>query len=162
MVGVFYLQASGARGGFDKVAKLDSPSGELAILSKAESPEARSAFKVGRFTYVDGRMVCLFRLDLELWVRVGDFVIRVDDEVRATWDVEGPRPSGPLRGRFRVERAGTTVLDFEHEPFQDRKIIPGDDTPFVDEEDYDFMLLISRVLGEPRRRAAFYLKASQL
>ena len=61
-----------------------------------------------------------------------------------------------FRGTFRVEKAGKVVLSFEHRPFQARRIFVGDMTPFVTEEDYDFMLLVWRVLEDPGRRAAFY------
>lgn len=47
-------------------------------------------------------------------------------------------------------------MSFEHLPFRDMTIFVGDLTPFVTEEDYDFMLFVSRVLEEPGRRERFF------
>ena len=171
MTAVFYLQCSRE---FDKVAKLDSLAGAPEILSKAGSEEARSATRVGWYSHVDGRLVCLCRLDGVPWLRIDDFVIPVDDDVHVFWDLlplprrEGHQaPSRPLkpgkvtvnpaaRAVFRVEKAGEVILSFEHLPFQDMTIFVGDPTPFVTEEDYDFMLFISRVLEDPGRRDRFF------
>jgi hypothetical protein len=171
MAGAFYLQCSRE---FDKVAKLDALAGAPEILSKTGSEEAKSATRVGWYSHVDGRLVCLCRLDGVPWLRVDGFVIPVDDDVHVFWDLSPlPRREGhqaasrPLkpgkvtvnpaaRAVFRVEKARKVVLAFEHLPFQDRTIFVGDMTPFVTEEDYDFMLFISRVLEDPGRRARFF------
>jgi hypothetical protein len=175
MTEAFYLQCSRE---FDKVAKLGSLAGDPEILSKKGSEEARSATRVGWYSHVDGRLVCLCRLDGVPWLRIKDFVIRVDDDVHVFWDLTAPpRQQGPqatsrtlkpgkvtvspsVRATFRVEKAGQVILSFEHRPFQDMTIFVGDLTPFVTEEDYDFMLLISRVLEEPGRRASFFAPRS--
>jgi hypothetical protein len=167
----FYLQR---RNAFDDVAKLDSITGDPQILSKAATEEAKSATKVGWYCHVDERLVILCRLDGIPWLRIDDFAIPVDDDVHVFWDLAGlPRQEGPrrdwrdlepgevavnpaARAVFRVEKAGEVILSFEHRPFQARKIFVGDNTPFVDEEDYDFMLFVWRVLENPGRRAAFY------
>ena len=171
MTAAFYLQCYNA---FDEVVKLDSITGEPEFLSKAASEEAKSAARVGHYCHVDGRLVCLCRLDGVPWLRVDDFAIPVEDDVHAFWDLVGlPRHEGPVRdcddfeprevtvnpavrAVFRVEKAGEVILFFEHRPFQARNIIVGDMTPFVTEEDYDFMLYVQRVLENLRRRAAFY------
>jgi hypothetical protein len=167
----FYLQCNNE---FDKVAKLGSITADVEILSKAATEEAKSATMVGWYCRVDDRLVILCRLDGVPWLRIDDFAIPVDDDVHVFWDLAGlPRREGPqrdwrdmepgevtvnpaARAVFRVEKAGKVILSFEHRPFQARKIIVGDMTPFVTEEDYDFMLFTWRVLEDPGRRARFY------
>jgi len=171
MPAVFYLRYNREA---DKVARLTSITGDLEILSKRGSEEAKAAKIVGWYSYADERLVCLCRLDGVPWLRVDDFAIPVEDDVHAFWDLVGlPRHEGPVRdcddfeprevtvnpavrAVFRVEKAGEVILFFEHRPFQARNIIVGDMTPFVTEEDYDFMLYVQRVLENLRRRAAFY------
>lgn len=149
---MFYLQREHK---FDHVAKLTSPDGLLEILSKKESDEAKSAQKTGLFAYVDEHLVCLFRLDGTLWFRFDDRLIAVTDDLTAQWDLfKGP--DGRFRGSFRIEQSGKPLFSFEHLAFQGRKIIPGDATPFVTEEDYDFMLFITNVFQEPGRRHRFF------
>ena len=171
MAAAFYLQCNNE---FDKVAKLGSITGDPEILSKAATEEAKSATKVGWYSHVDGRLVILCRLDGDPWLRIDDFAIQVDDDVHVFWNLAGlPRHEGPrrdwrdlkpgrvtvnpaARGVFRVEKAGNVLLSFEYPPFREREIFVGDLTPFVTEEDYDFMLFIWRVLEDPGRRARFY------
>lgn len=113
---------------FDAVARLSAPDARIEILAKSQSDEARSAAKTGFFATVDGRTVCLFRADGVLWLRIDERLLAVDDDVTAQWDL------------LRNERGA----------------IPGDMTPFVDEEDYDYLLLVSRVLGDRGRREGFF------
>jgi hypothetical protein len=171
MPAVFYLRYNREA---DKVARLTSIKGDLEILSKKGSEEAQAAKIVGWYSYADERLVCLCRLDGVPWLRIDDLAIPVDDDVHVFWDLVGrpPRQEGPkrdwrdikpgrvtvhpaIRGTFRVERAGKVVLAFEYRPFQEMAILAGDTTPFINEEDYDFMLFISRVLEEPGRRDRF-------
>jgi hypothetical protein len=167
----FYLQCNNE---FDKVAKLGSITADVEILSKAGTEEARSATKVGWYSRVDGRLVCLCRLDGVPWLRIDDFAIPMEDEVHVFWDLAGlPRHEGPItpsrpwkpgrvtvnpaaRGFFRVEKAGKVLLSFEYPPFREREIFVGDMTPYLTEEDYDSMLFVWRVLEDPGRRARFY------
>jgi hypothetical protein len=148
---MFYLQREHK---FDHVARMSAPDGPLEILSKKESDEAKGAQKTGLFMVVDDHLVCLFRLDGTLWFRFDDRLIAITEAMHASWDLfEKDRQ---LRGRFRLRRNDETLLDFEHAAFCGRTIIPGDDTPFVTEEDYDFMLFITNVLQEPGRRQRFF------
>jgi hypothetical protein len=167
MPAVFYLRYNRDA---DKVARLTSITGGLKILSKKASEEAKVAEIVGWHSYADERLVCLCRLDGVLWLRIDDFAIPVNDDVHVFWDLVGPpgqsvlHATGPpqnpgkatvnpaFKGTFRVEKAGRVLLSFEYLPFQEMTIIAGDMTPFITEEDYDVMLLVSRVLEEPGRR----------
>jgi hypothetical protein len=152
--GFFYLQHADL---FDQVAKLASPTGIPEVLSKARSPEARSAPLAGRFAWIDGRLVCLFRLGGALWLRIAGQVVAVDGGVSAHWDLVSARPAAkPLRATFRLERNGSVLAAFEYPPFEGRRIVPGDPTPFVDEEDYDFMILVWRVIQDPGRRQRYF------
>ena len=60
-----------------------------------------------------------------------------------------------FRGTFRIEKSGEVLLSFDYRPFQEMTIFVGDLTPGITEEDYDFMLFVSRVLEEPGRRDRF-------
>lgn len=151
---MFYLQSKGKAG---EAARLDSASGALEIVSVAQVPEAKSAPKFGSYDYVDRHVVGLFRQDGALWLRVDDVPVRIDDDVRARWELKRP-PAGERRAVFQLERAGEIVLSLEYRPFGNRKLIPGDMTPFVDEEEYDFMIFVLSVLDNSERRAAIYQK----
>lgn len=170
MSAVFYLRYNRDA---DKVARLTSITGDLEVLSKAASEEAKAAKIVGWYSYADERLVCLCRLDGVPWLRIDDFAIPVDDDVHVFWDLVGPQgqpvlhATGPplnpgkatvnpaFRGIFRVEKAGDVLLSFEYLPFQEMKIFVGDMTPFITEEDYDFMLFVERVLEQSGRRDRF-------
>jgi hypothetical protein len=152
---MFYLQCEGR---FDAVAKLAAVDADPEILSKARSEEARTARPAGKYAQVDGRLVCLFRRDGALWLRVDAVLTRIDDDVHALWSL-GRAADGSPRAAFRLERAGESVLSFDYRPFGGMKIIPGDPTPFVTEEDYDFLLLVSRVVEDAGRRARFFADA---
>lgn len=170
MPAVFYLRYNRDA---DKVARLTSMTGGLEVLSRAASEEARAAKIVGWYSYADERLVCLCRLDGVPWLRIDDLAIPVDDDVHVFWDLVGPPGQSVLhvtghppnsgkatvnpafKGTFRVEKAGEILLSFEYLPFQEKTILVGDTTPFVTEEDYDFMLFVERVIEEPGRRDRF-------
>src|ERR1700688_70471 len=137
MPAVFYLRYNREA---DKVARLTSITGDLEILSKRGSEEAKAAKIVGWYSYADERLVCLCRLDGVPWLRVDDFAIPVDDDVHVFWDLVGPRQeaglhAGPppkpwkatvnpaFRGTLRVEKAQKVIFSFDYFPFQEMAIL---------------------------------------
>ncbi len=157
----FYLQRSGL-GVFDKVARLRSPTGNLEHLSKEASPEARSAPKVGSFSDIDGHLVCLFRLEGALWLRIDDLLVRADEDVHAGWE-QWKLPNGRLRAMFRLTKAGEELYSLEYPPFGAWRLGPDDPPPYISEEedkdydeDCDYLFFVTNVLEEPGRRHRFF------
>jgi hypothetical protein len=160
----FYLQKNGV-GVYDKVGRLCSPTGSLEILSKSASAEARSALKVGMFhDDVAGHLVCLFRLEGVLWLRIDDLLVPVDDDVHVHWE-KWQLPSGWLRGRFRVTKADEEVYSLEYTPLGGWLWDPDGPPPHISEEvdedydeDSDFFLFVTNVLEKPGRRHGLFSK----
>ncbi len=134
---------------FDQLAELDPDTGTYRFLSRKEQPELATTQSCGGYSLIDGTMVSLYRVDGVLYFRVGDQNFKLTDDVTSKltrevnkqvfWLLEG----GPL-------------FKFEYVPTDQDIPLSMDPTPFVEEEDFDFLLFVHNVLAEPGRRHRVY------
>ena len=134
---------------FDAIGQLNVQTGEWHEYSKSRDHIIKPGCK-GFFDLVDGKRVCFFRLDGLLRLRTQDHSFNIGPEVTSSWELMDHR------ALFRLAHGSTTIFELEYTAFQSMKKIPGDPTPFVDEEDGDFFLFIHRVLEDAERRARIY------
>jgi hypothetical protein len=136
---------------FDCIGQLDLSTGAWHEYSKSAHPEIAAKPWTGVFEVIDKKRLCLFRWDRTLTMWAQGRIFAITDDVTSSWDLIGVG-----RAVFRLEKNSKTTFELEFAPFQSRKPIPGDETPFVDEEDYDFLIFVHHVLSDPARRARIY------
>jgi hypothetical protein len=100
---------------------------------------------VGSFTELAGLFVALYVQDGTLQLRMGEEIYPLDDE--AVVAVEGELSSRELT----VSRHGKEVAKHQY-AVDESQIIEGDETAFVDEEDYDFGMWLANVSKNPERK----------
>ena len=115
----------------------------------------------GRFSFIEGALVAFYRDNGVLKLRVENEEHVIDDLTSSQLDEKRDTLNSliPLKLRglggsqnksFSLIHDGVSVLTLAYS-FSAAKIA-FDPTPFIDEEDSDFMLFIHRVLHDPERR----------
>lgn len=133
-------------------AKLNLATGELKNLSLLEAFRARKLPICGVYAVIEGSNVCLYRFDNKLCLRVGkqQFDISEHTRVRLTHVKQQQQ-------RFQLMHGDAIVLDM----ISSRPIIDPplsvDSTPFVEKEDFDFMLFITNVISDIGRRHRVFI-----
>ena len=140
-------------------AYLDLETRRLRITLYVNANAAGAPPCVGNYSVVRRALFALYRIDDELWLRVDDDEYRVTSEMRATL-VEGPEPANWVPGFLRRRRAVFTLVDGTTRIIQlwnrrppAQTILPA---MYYDEEDEDFLLFLTNVLGQPGRRELVY------
>jgi len=149
-----YLQS---RDTYADVAQMDLASGAATMLSKNQDQAARDAAKTGFFASIDDKMVSLFRHDDQLYLQHDTELYPIESSVSASWELS-KGADGKRTAVFVLQKGGSVLLKMEYPPFQQREPIAGDDTAGVDEEDYDFMIFVTAVLSDDKRRANTFAK----
>lgn len=133
---------------FDQLAELD-PNGTYLFLSRKQHPELTGS-PSGGYSMVDGTMVSLYRMDGGLYFRVGEQEFQLTDDVTSTLTREDNKQV------FRLVQDGSPLLIFGYTPQGNEIPLNIDPTPFVEEEDFDFLLFVHNVLTEGGRRRRVY------
>lgn len=138
---------------FDVVGAFDEGGGAIATYRMDEMPTAlRSEPTRGRFGFLSGLLVCLYRAEDGLWLRIGGRAARLADDVKPTWS-----PSDPLVTLALLD--GPDVLakvDYAPGP-EWGPPLSDDPTPFVEAEDWDFGLWIVNIATTPERAARMFI-----
>jgi len=130
---------------FDQLAELDLRDSSVRFLSRKQHPEL-SASVAGSFSIVNEMMVSLYRVHGGLYFRVGDQVFQVTDDTTSTLETDGKNR------RFRLLERENILVDLTYLTPELEIPLSIDPTPFVEEEDFDFLLFVHNVLTQPGRR----------
>ena len=130
---------------FDQLAELDLRDSSVRFLSRKQHPEL-SASVAGSFSIVNEMMVSLYRVHGGLYFRVGDQVFQVTDDTTSTLETDGKNR------RFRLLERENVRVDLTYLTPELEIPLSIDPTPFVEEEDFDFLLFVHNVLTQPGRR----------
>jgi hypothetical protein len=135
---------------FDEVMELDSITGRRQILSRKRNPEITSIRPSGGYSIVNGVLVCLYRVDSALYFRLGEEEFRITDDAASTFVREdGYRV-------FQLVENGNLLVNFRYHLPVNEVPLSIDPTPFIDEEDFDFLLFVHNVLAQDERRYRVY------
>ena len=104
----------------------------------------------GSYSIVNGVRVFLYRWDGRLRFRVGKSPPMDADQVQIDWRVQD------CQIFFRVLRHSEVLLEGTHALPPDIERIKDDPTPFVEAEDFDFVLFVRNVLLDPARARRMY------
>jgi hypothetical protein len=131
---------------FDDIAEFDITTGCWRVLSRsaADENDVISYFD-GFYAVLSGTYCALFRLNGELFVRIGDTQRTLTEDVAI-------KVGGPPEERCLTLMASDVELAklvYAVEPWQ----IEGDPTPFIEEEDFDFGLFLSNIASNRDRQA---------
>lgn len=135
---------------FDQLAELDPGTGIYRLLSRKQNPELTARPPVGGYSMVDGTMLSLYRIEGVLYLRVGDREFKLTDDVTSTLTREDNN------GVFRLVQDGNVLLIFKYRLPVPEVSLSLDPTPFIEEEDFDFLLFVHNVLTETGRRHGIY------
>jgi len=137
---------------FAWVATLEPPSGKLQEYPKGKSEDQWGRGTSGFYSRLTRPLVAVFADQGQLHLLVGTVVLEITlDEVVV---VSGPRESR----RLDVVRKGVRTRSFSYTLAAVPPLIPGDPTPFVEEESFDIGLLASNISKDAERRAVFTAK----
>lgn len=135
---------------FDQLAELDPSTGTYRLVSRKEHPELTTIPPAGAYSVVNDTMLSLYRVDGLLYLRVGD------QEFELTYDVTSTLTREDNNRVFRLDRDGDSLIVFRYPTSVYEVPLSTDPTAFIEEEDFDFLLFVHKVLTETGRRNRVY------
>lgn len=135
---------------FDQLAAFDPSTGTYRLLSRKQHSELTNIPASGSYSIVNGAMLSLYRRGGVLYLRVGDLEFKLTDDVTSTLIQEGDNRL------FQLIRSGNLLYVVRYVPPVPEVALRIDPTPFVEEEDFDFLLFVHKVLTEAGRRHRVY------
>lgn len=135
---------------FDRLMELDPDTGAFRFLSRKEHPEISSVPASGAFSILNGTPLSLYRNDGLLYFRVGDRTIELRDDVTSSLTNEDNNRV------FELLKNGQSKISITYRPPAHRVPLSADPTPFIEEEDFDFLLFVHNVLTKASRRKGIY------
>ena len=135
---------------FDEVMELDPITGRQQILSRKARPEITSIRPSGGYSIVNGVVVCLYRVDSALYFRLGEEEFKITDDASSIL----VRENG--HRLFQLIENGNLLVNFRYRCPANEVPLSIDPTPFIDEEDFDFLLFVHNVLAQDERRHRVY------
>lgn len=122
---------------------------ELSVMQGPESTSAQIPL-VGSYSVIAGERVLFYRWRGELWLRFGSTHPISLQRVKADWSVE----SGQVD--FKLKSDNTTVVARKYPVSRELVDLDQDPTPFVEAEDFDFLLFVRNVLSDSERADRIY------
>lgn len=107
----------------------------------------------GWYYDVKDGVFALYKLNGALQLHLRGRAFQLEDDT--TVEVSRPKDLFPLprrRRRLRVVKQGRAVFETTYRP-RGLGMIPGDPTPFVEEDHFDFGLWVTNVSKDPKRKA---------
>lgn len=129
---------------YDRLAELDPSSGRYTVLDRKDLGEMAPSKCDGVFSVLNHVFVAIYPIGNQVIFRLGDEVFELDD--RTIVDVEGPNDSRLLRVIHGGHPIATHVYAITAKRFED------DPTPMIDDEDFDFGLLVENISKHPERK----------
>jgi hypothetical protein len=130
---------------FDQLAAFDPNFQSVRFLSRKRHQEL-SASIVGSFSIVNDMMVSFYRVHGVLYFRIGDQEFELTDDTRSTLETDGNYR------KFQLLKRENVLVDLTYLTPESEIPLSIDPTPFVEEEQFDFLLFVHSVLTEPGRR----------
>lgn len=131
---------------YSQVGEFSPEQGIVSIHSRDELESLSPRSIDGKFYATQGRLFALYKLDNTLHFYANGNNFTLDDDT--VIEVLGPRGMRSLW----VMQCGQVAFDTTYKP-EGLGMIPGDPTPMVEEEDFDFGLWASNVSRNPERKA---------
>ncbi len=122
---------------FSRVAKLDPPTGGLAIFERRDVKDLPKRL-AGSFSQIDGHLLALYSLRGELRFLADGVDFPLGSGTSVEWTARGSHRT------LRVRREGHLAKEVLYSVTTDEQF-ENDPTPFVEDEDFDFGLFVSRV-----------------
>ncbi|WP_445366009.1 hypothetical protein ACJJJB_07940 [Microbulbifer sp. ANSA001] len=130
---------------YNELAEYDHEEGTFTIVFRNGLGAKIPIKTVGTFAILSTVFVALYKFGQELYVRVGGQCIPLTDDVIVT-------VCGEVNSRLlTIKKAGVEVTSLNY-TLDVSKIIPGDSTPFVEDEDFDFGLFVSNIATSSKRK----------
>ncbi|MBA3241759.1 MAG: hypothetical protein H0T60_11085 [Acidobacteria bacterium] len=138
---------------FSELARLNLDTGEVAFVSKHSDPALKKSVPSGGYSIVNGVMCSLYKVGGGLYLRVGEQAFEITDDVKATLNRSAKKHT------FQLLRNENLLLEFIYPPPKLDIPLADDPTPFIEEEDFDFLLFVTNVLNDKGRRQRVYNQA---
>lgn len=122
---------------------------ELAVVQGPESTSSQIPL-VGSYSIVAGERVLFYRWQGELRLRFGTAPPISLQGVEADWSVG----SGQID--FKLKSGNATIIARTYPVSGELATLDQDPTPFVEAEDFDFLLFVRNVLSDPPRADRIY------
>jgi len=120
----------------------------------------------GRYVWLQDKLLVFYRKDGSLHLRIAGRDYFLDGEIESRLQknrVDGvvqafpqklcaaaSRLAGDCR-KFDLTKNGTVIVSLKYRsPIE--SVLPFDFTPFIEDEDFDFLLFVHNVLSDPQRR----------
>ena len=129
------------------MAKLDEEAGTWKLFSRDSAEEEVPSLSSvdGSYSILSNVFCAVFRMNGELFVRIGDTQVVLSEEVELI--VDGP----PEERCLSLVVGGIPRLT--HNYWLEVTAIEGDVTPFIEDEDSDFGVFLSNISRSPKRQA---------
>ncbi len=142
---------------YDKMAILETESGNFFEFSRIDRPDLAKLVKTpceGLFSYVDNRLICFYypnpRQNVRLKVDNDLIEIDYDDKVLLEKKSE-------TQNLFKIQKGEKTVFSLVYNrPIIDPLLGFHQMVSMVEEEDFDFLLIIYNIFNEPGRKDRFF------
>lgn len=132
---------------YSRLLELSHENGSYSETFRVAVDGAFPALKInGVFDFLNGVLIALYAFDKNLFLRIGDDVIQLFDDVA----VELER--GKFQSKLLVIHDGRAVAAVNY-PSSAKGKIKDDPTPFIDDEDFDFGLFVRNLVSDRRRRS---------
>jgi hypothetical protein len=135
---------------FDKLVEMDADTGTYRLLSRKEHPEISSLAPSGTFSILNDTIFSLYRNHGVLHFRVGNRAVELTDDITSVLTSENNNRV------FQLLRNGKPEIRFTYLPPENDVPLSADPTPFIEAEDFDFLLFVHHVLTESGRRKRVY------
>ncbi len=133
---------------YKKIAVFDTSSGIFSIFSKTNRQDLLKAHINGYFGYMDNHLVCFFRLNQDLILKVNDQSIVLDDNNMVLLESIDEN-----RYLFKIQRSKEIILSLTYNrPPITPPIGAYQFFSPVSEEDFDILLLIYNICNNPERK----------
>ena len=135
---------------FDKLVDLNPETGAYRFQSRKEHPDISSSWSSGAFSILNDTVFMLFRNNGLLYFHAGDRTIELADDVTSSLTNENNNRV------FQLLKNGKPEICLKYLPPVHDIPLSADPTPFIEEEDFDFLLFVHNVLKKASRRNTIY------
>jgi len=130
---------------YDELAKYDHGKGTYMIASRNNLGGNTPSSTEGMFSIMSTVFLALYKFEQGLFIRIGDQLISLTDDVIVT-------VSGDDEKRLLSVKKSAKDIAHLNYVLDSSKKFSNDPTPFIEDEDFDFGLLISNISTNEKRK----------
>ncbi len=130
---------------FDQLAELDQSIPSVRFLSLKHHPELKASI-AGTFSIINEMLVSFYRVHGVLYLRIADQEFELTNDTSSALETDGNYR------KFRLLKGKNVLVDLTYLLPELEIPLSIDPTPFVEEENFDFLLFVHNVLSQPGRR----------